>query len=284
MSKDIALKAFHDAAIKQESLLKTLQIDVDVFQRILANALIKSPAIAKCTRDSLYTAVYDCANYGIMPDGKHGVIVPIKRKGVVVAEFWPMVDGLLCKVRENIPGIAINAQIVYEDDEWSDERGTSPCLIHRPHPKASRGDKDIVCMYATAFMPGNAVPEYEVMYLDQLLEMKKNNKGPWSTNFQEMAKVRPMKRVIKRLPITGKLMAQLALEPEEDGDLDDEVVIDGEPEKETAPTSTRKRGGRDKKPAADKPKEDPAPDPGENEEQVIDGDDVSVVDDDDEPF
>ena len=178
MSTEVAIAAFKDAAVKQAALLEASNINPEMFARLLLNALIKSPAIANCTRDSLYQAVYECCNWRLLPDGRQGAIVPFKIKGVLTAQFWPMVDGYLLKIRQNIPNISIRSDIVYRGDEWKDERGTQPRLVHLPNETSPRSESDIRCMYATAFMPGNEIPEFEVMYIAEILAMRKNNKGP----------------------------------------------------------------------------------------------------------
>ena len=150
-----------------------------------------------------------------MPDGRQGAIVPLKIKGVVTAQFWPMVDGLITKVRQNIPGISIRSDIVYRGDKWEDQRGTEPRLVHIPNESASRGPNDIRAMYATAFMPNNAIPEFEVMYIAEILAMRKNNKGPWSTHLEQMGRVRPLKRLVKRLPVSGGFAGLMALDPDD---------------------------------------------------------------------
>ena len=208
--KQEAVTALTAATAKQGPLLKAMRISEDAFSRVLINALMKQPQLALCTRDSLFQAVFTACDIGLMPDGRHGAIVPVKKNNVLTADFWPMVGGLLTCVRRELKSVAIQAHNVFEGDEFIDERGTSPRLFHRPSADADRlSEAGLVCSYATVHFAGNAVAEFEVMYRQELQKFKKNNRGPWSTHPLEMYRVRPLKRVLKRLPISAGLMSKL---------------------------------------------------------------------------
>ena len=215
--KQAAVTLFEDASSKQAPILKALGIPPQVFARVAINALMKNPLIARCTKDSLYQAMYTACQVGLMPDGSQGAIVPIKRGNAQVAEFWPMINGLVMKVREQIPGISLQAHLVFDGDEFIDKRGTSPELTHIASPEVDRTDENtLIAAYATAHMPGNSVPEVIVMYRSELERFRKNNRGPWSGHTLEMFRVRPLKRVIKRLPITGSLLTTMADDTSDD--------------------------------------------------------------------
>ena len=202
--KQEAVTALTAATAKQGPLLKAMRISEDAFSRVLINALMKQPQLALCTRDSLFQAVFTACDIGLMPDGRHGAIVPIKKGNVLTADFWPMVGGLLTCVRRELKSVAIQAHNVFQGDEFIDERGTSPRLFHRPSADADRlSEAGLVCSYATVHFAGNAVAEFEVMYRQELQKFKKDNRGPWSTHPLEMYRVRPLKRVLKRLPISA---------------------------------------------------------------------------------
>lgn len=233
--KEAAVKTLTAATAKQAPLLKAMRIREEEFSRVLINALMKQPQLALCTKDSLFQAVFTACDIGLMPDGRHGAIVPVRKNNVLTADFWPMVGGLLTCVRRELKSVAIQAHNVFEGDEWIDERGTSPRLFHRPNPGVDRlSEAGLVCSYATVHMAGNAVAEFEVMYRDELRKFRKNNRGPWSTHPLEMYRVRPLKRVLKRLPISGGLMAKLNRGDDDDfevptGDTFEGELVGGDP-------------------------------------------------------
>ena len=78
-----------------------------------------------------------------------------------------------------------------------------------PRPRRRRGRSNILCVYAVVFYPGNAVPEFEVLYKDQIEEFRARSPakdaGPWVSDYAEMAEVRALNRLAKRMPIGAKL-------------------------------------------------------------------------------
>ena len=213
---------------KQAGALRARKINPEFFEQVLLNALVSTPDLAKCEKLSLYKACADAVDFGCLPDGKHGAIVPLGGK----AEFWPMLAGLLSKVRKELPNISINAWPVFMDvnddssgDEFEDHRGTSPRILHRPDPHVVKSDDNLFAVYAVVFHPGNAVPEFEVLYRDEIDKFRKTNKGPWTTYFVRMAVARPLKRMLNRLPLTGTTLQMINQDP--DRDTEDGQIVDG---------------------------------------------------------
>lgn len=258
------------ATLAQVPLLKSMGIREEAFSRVLVNALMREPKLALCTKDSLFKSVFDACDMGLLPDGRHGAIVSIKKNNVATADFWPMVGGLLTCVRRELSNVAIQAHNVFKGDEWEDRRGTRPELTHIVNDKVDRLDwNNMVCAYATVHFAGNDVAEFEVMYMPELERFIKNNRGPWSTHRLEMFRVRPLKRVLKRLPLSGGLMAKLN---RADDDFDDQPmgeVIDGE-----AVDVTDRPAGRNPPPPA-RTRERPPPDDTDDDD---DDDDLTVQD------
>ena len=220
-----------EATARQLPLLKAMRIREEAFSRVLVNALMRQPQLALCTKDSLFLAVFAACDMGLLPDGKHGAIVPIRKGNVLTADFWPMVGGLLTAVRAELKNVAIQAHNVFAGDQWEDIRGTSPQLVHVVNGGVDRLSEDsLVCSYSTVHFAGNDTPEFEVMYLPELHKFKKNNRGPWSTHPLEMYRVRPLKRVLKRLPVSGGLMAKLNRGDEDDFEQPAGYTFEGEAE------------------------------------------------------
>lgn len=271
---------------KQATALRAKKINPDIFEQVLLNALVANPALAECNKVSLYKACADAVDFGVLPDGRHGAIVPLAGK----AEFWPMLAGLLSKVRREMPNISINAWPVFVDmdgngDEFEDHRGTDPRIVHRPDPDVARSDDNLYAVYAVVFHAGNPVPEFEVLYRPEIDQFRKNNKGPWTTHFVRMAVARPLKRLMNRLPLTGTTMAMLSSDPDHDpldgqtiqGDyevLNDPPAADRDPDpdpppEEEKPASRRRRPPRRQQPAqpAAQERREPDPPPPEQEEE-----------------
>ncbi|MCY4471144.1 MAG: recombinase RecT [Thiotrichales bacterium] len=226
--KQAAVELFSDATTKQADLLQAMRITEKAFQRVLINALMRTPALAVCPRDSIYESVYKCCEWGLVPDGKLGVMVAIRKKGVLTADFWPMVDGMLMRVRKELKDIALQAHNAFEGEYFDDVRGSHPRLTHKPDPAIDRGsEKLLLASYATAHMAGNQVPEVVVMYRSELKPFRKDT-HVWNTNPLEMYRKTAFKRLAKRLPVSSGLAT--LIEEEQGGEYDDTPgdVIEGE--------------------------------------------------------
>ena len=215
----IARERIAEASMNAEDMLKGMGIPREVFERVATNALINNPQLAKCDAMSVYQACLLAAQHGLLPDGRGCALVPLKKKGGgLAAHMWPMIGGLLTKVRENLKNISIHADCVYEGDEWEDYRGTAPKLVHKPSRDATRNYESLIAVYATAFHEGNPVPEFEVLYkseIEEFRKMSRSQRGPWLNHGPEMAEVRVLKRLLKRLPVNPALHALIANEVED---------------------------------------------------------------------
>ena len=217
--KKEAVATIKDAVHRRLETLKAIGISEQVFNQILLNTLIKTPDLARCTKHSLYEAIYTAIEVGLVPDGKHAAIVALTIKGALTANFWPMVDGRLLLVRRALPSVSIQAHNIHESDQYEDIRGSAPNFFHKVVSGDNRTEATLVASYATAHFADNAIPEIVVMYMEELRPFKKSNKGPWLTHPLEMYKVRALNRLIKRLPISAGLSATLS-------SFDDETLYD----------------------------------------------------------
>ena len=271
----VARERISEASMNAEDMLKGMGIPREVFERVATNALIANPLLAKCDAMSVYQACLLAAQNGLLPDGRSCALVPLKIKGKLKAQMWPMIGGLLMLVRENLPNISIHADAVFETDEWEDIRGTNPNLVHKP-ARDGKTVENLIAVYATAFHENNPVPEFEVLYREEIevfRKMSRSERGPWLTHYVEMAEVRALKRLLKRLPVNPKLHALIANEAE-DGEEDydyenaDGDVIEGsaEPAPETAPKASS-GGGKSQTQAKQQQKAQPADEEPGNEDE-----------------
>lgn len=262
--KEVAIKTINTSLKRSAALLPALGLNDDVFKRLMLNCFAKNPKLAECNEASLVFAVDQALQWGVIPDGYHAAIVPYKGKATLIV----MVGGYLQKVRKALPGISIQAHTVYNEDEFEDVRGSKPDLVHRPDPDADRAPANIKAVYAIAFHPGNPMPEYEVLYRNEIDRFKalspagNNPKGPWATHYGEMGEVRALKRLCKRLPIGPEFSDMfddteaLSEEPEPVEAAKDITPVEEAPEPAEKPKQTRTR-----KKAAPKQEPEPAPEP-----------------------
>lgn len=104
------------------------------FTRIALSALNNTPALQKCTPMSFLAALMNAAQLGLEPNTPLGqaYLIPYKNKGVLECQFQIGYKGLIDLAYRNGQMQTIQAQAVYENDEFSYEYGLEPKLSHRP--------------------------------------------------------------------------------------------------------------------------------------------------------
>ena len=183
-------------------------ISVDKFIRTLQTAVGTTPALVQSEKNSLYGACMKAAQDGLLPDGKEAAIVTFRnKKGDNIAQYMPMVGGILKKVRNSGELASITSQVVYKNDPfkyWVDEDGEH--IEHKPLVFGDRGEP--VGVYALAKTKDGAV-YIETMTADDINKIKqvsRGKNGPWSGPFHlEMWKKSAIRRLSKKLPMSTDL-------------------------------------------------------------------------------
>lgn len=183
-------------------------VKTEKFVRVVMTAVSTNPQLCEASRPSLFSACMSAAQDGLLPDGKEAAMVTFKTKsGHTVAQYMPMVAGILKKVRNSGELASITSQIVYEKDEFEfyvDEDGEH--LKHRPLIFGERGKP--IGVYALAKTKDGAV-YIETLTADDVEKIKnvsRGKNGPWSGPFQlEMWRKSAIRRLSKRLPMSTDL-------------------------------------------------------------------------------
>jgi len=172
------------------------------FVRIAQTAVSITPALAECDRAGLFTEFLKCAQDGLFPDGREATIQKFKNSAV----YMPMIFGICKKARNSGEIKAIDALVVYENDEydsWVDENGQ-----HFKHKKA-RGDRgEPILTYAYAqTRDGFYFEEMDEVQMAAIEKMSKQKDGPWKGPFKdEMRRKSALRRLAKyRLPSSADL-------------------------------------------------------------------------------
>ncbi|CAL9533704.1 recombinase RecT [Streptomyces sp. enrichment culture] len=111
------------------------------------------PTLARCKPASVLDALLACAQFGLIPDGRHAAIV---REGTL-ARFIPMAQGyvdLMC--RGEVQSVVVQA--VREGDyfHWEPTAPLGEDLVHRPAPGQGSERGDVTRVYAFVwFRNGN---------------------------------------------------------------------------------------------------------------------------------
>lgn len=183
-------------------------VDVEKFTRVVLTAILKNPDLANTERASFFSACLSAAQDGLLPDSKEAVITMFndKKSGTKKAQYMPMINGILKKIRNSGELASITAQLVFQKDSfkwWVDSDGEH--LEHSPDVFAQdRGD--VIGVYALAKTKDGSV-YIEVMGAAEINSVRNASKskdyGPWSGEFEfEMWKKTAIRRLSKRLPMS----------------------------------------------------------------------------------
>lgn len=198
-------------------------VDVKRFMRVTMTALQQNPDLLNADRSSLYGACMRAAQDGLIPDGREAALVIFSGK----AQYMPMVEGLIKKVRNSGEVANISVQVVKEGDFFDYELGDNEKIMHKP-ALSSRG-KTIGAYSIVTMLNGEKSREW--MSKDDIDAVRKRSrssaKGPWVTDEDEMCRKTVFRRHYKRLPKSTDLDGAIKA--------DDETYEMERPEEKTIP-------------------------------------------------
>lgn len=292
----------NNAAQDQKALMKTFQSTLDHFKGQIAMALpkhitpdrmlrlalttvSKNPKLLKCTQTSLFGAIIQAAQLGFEPDGSLGQahLIPFKNNkkgGILEVQFMPGYQGLVDLSRRSGEISTINANAVYQGDEFHYEFGLNETLKHKPAEDRILKNENISHFYAySKLKDGGFVFVVMTKKEVDLIRARSNAKdaGPWVSDYAEMGKKTALKRLTKLLPRSIEFAKAVDRDEKvldikdidietgdfstaEDADFTDAGEDQGQGEDQ--PKQEKKAA---KKKAASKKKPDPKPDPAEAE-------------------
>ena len=111
-------------------MIKTLEPEIaralpsvitpEQFTRMALNALNNTPKLAECTQMSFLAALMNAAQLGLEPNTPLGqaYLIPYKNKGVLECQFQIGYKGMLDLVYRNEMVQTVQAQVVYQNDEF----------------------------------------------------------------------------------------------------------------------------------------------------------------------
>jgi recombination protein RecT len=214
---------------EQPSLMAALpsHIKVEKFMQVCNTAGMINPELQDCSPSSLAQAFIQCAKDGLVPDGKESAIVIYNKKQgnnwVKEAQYQPMIDGILKRLRQSGEVPYISAKVVYNDDKFDTGMDINgEYLTFKPdYSSTRRTNEDIKLVFAMAKLKnGEAIVEVmtiaevnEIMYLSKSAIDKKTGKvnewSVWGKFFSRMALKSVLHRVSKRLPNSSEVMEMI---------------------------------------------------------------------------
>ncbi|MGF7145359.1 recombination protein RecT [Anaerotaenia torta] len=197
------------------------------FTRMALSALNTTPKLSECTQLSFLAALMNAAQLGLEPNTPLGqaYLIPYSNKGKLECQFQIGFKGMIDLVYRNEQVQSIQAQCVYENDEFEYELGLDAKLVHKP---ALRDRGELILVYALFKLENNGYA-FEVMSREDIdAHATKYSKGytssysPWKTNYEEMAKKTVIKKVLKYAPLKTDFLRAV----ETDESIKTEIAID----------------------------------------------------------
>lgn len=177
------------------------QISAERFVRVAQTAIQQTPALLDSDRRVLFGELMKCATDGLIPDGREAAIIPFGGK----CSYIPMIAGLMRKARNSGEIATWSVQVVKERDEFDYQLGDSERIDHKP-AMAQRGET--VGAYSIVTLKSGEKSR-EFMNVEEIEAIRSRSRakdrGPWVTDYDEMAKKTVARRHYKRLPASTDL-------------------------------------------------------------------------------
>ena len=179
-------------------------ITLDRFAAICVAAVADNSDLLACPRGELLMECLAAAEDGLLPDGREGAIVLFKGHPV----WMPMVGGLIKLAWQSEKIASLHTGVVYEGEVFKPRGGSDPGITHEIDIDL-QGDGSsldrVRAVYAIAEIVGARHPMIEVINragIDKIKAMSRSQRGPWANGAWpvQMALVRPVRRLVKRLP------------------------------------------------------------------------------------
>lgn len=176
------------------------------FTRMALSTLNTTPKLMECSQMSFLGALMNAAQLGLEPNTVLGqaYLIPYKNKGKMECQFQIGYKGLIDLAYRNEQVQIIQAQCVYENDEFEYELGLESKLKHRP----ALSDRGSLLLVYALFKLKNGGYGFEVMSKEDIDSHAKkysqsfnSSYSPWKTNYEEMAKKTVVKKLLKYAPI-----------------------------------------------------------------------------------
>lgn len=215
LTKDMTIPDMVKAMMPEIKKALPTVLTPERFTRIALSALNNTPTLQQCTPISFLAALMNAAQLGLEPNTPLGqaYLIPYKNKGKLECQFQIGYKGMIDLAYRNGQMQTIQAQAVYENDEFFYEYGLEPKLVHRP-AFSERGDlvyfygifRTVNGGYGMAVMSKADMDVYAKTYSKAF----DSSFSPWKSNYEEMAKKTVIKMALKYAPIKTEFQRALS--------------------------------------------------------------------------
>lgn len=162
------------------------------FVRIALTATTRTPALLRCTPQSVLRCLMDLSALGLEPDGRRAHLIPYGQECTLVVDY----KGIVELVLRSGDVSRIHTDVVREADEFEYDRGV--ITRHKIDFRKPRGK--VYAAYSLVIMR-DGTEATQVMSLEEIEKVRTRsraaNNGPWKTDWDEMAKKTVFRRLSK---------------------------------------------------------------------------------------
>jgi phage RecT family recombinase len=202
------------------SLLADSGLSFDRLRSTFMIAVQQEPDILKCTPESIRREISKCAADGLVPDSKEAVLLAYleKKPGTndkhYVANYQPMVYGIIKRMRELGGVFQIVCRLVRENDDFVLDEANPDSLSHKSKPFASKETRGPVVGGYVIFRDEHLrVMHLETMSAEDFDKVREASKAPnspaWTKWEDEMKKKAVLRRGSKYISIDNDKIRRL---------------------------------------------------------------------------
>lgn len=199
--------------------------------RLLSLALLsirKTPALQECPISTLLGCVVEASRLGLELGGSLGqaYLVPFREKGQPMAQMIIGYRGFVELMRRSGDVSSIRAVIVHQRDHFTLREGLEQVIDHVPYLEGDPGPMRFV--YAVAKFSRSG--DYQAVFMTKAevdtvrARSRAGASGPWSTDYEEMAKKTAVRRLAKLMPLTVEAAEAIERDDESNYDVDSTAV------------------------------------------------------------
>ncbi|GAA1176163.1 recombinase RecT [Streptomyces rhizosphaericus] len=187
----------------------------DRIARIALTELRRVEHLAESTQESFAGALMTCSALGLEPGGVSGeaYLLPFWNKKIRQYEVQLVVgyQGMIRLFWQHPLAAGLDTHTVFEGDDFEYEYGLAPVLRHKPARGSAKGQP--THYYAVARLT-NGGSAFVVLDVDDVEAIRKRSRakdfGPWSTDYDAMARKTCIRQLFKLLPKSAELARAVA--------------------------------------------------------------------------
>lgn len=210
--------------VLMKSLPAQYQKSASRYAHALVNEMMKNPSLAEATGLSLLGCLMQAATLGLEIGSTLGHAYPVpyydSKKGCKIAQLQVGYKGFIALAGRSDKVAAFDAHIVYANDTFEIDLGSSPRVVHKPSMKEAR--KDPIGYYAVLKTNVNGTQVRFMNQADMLAFRQRFVKAStaWDSNFPEMGRKTVLRSLAKYVPISPELTTAATLDEMQELDLD----------------------------------------------------------------